>query len=459
MTERTVLGVRCLLLHVHPAPIPIKVGGKIRMRVDDECVPVPAGYWTQVRVETGMFDWSSEPSATPVEDASPSALEIARRFLRESGEASAARLADDKDGDLLRRLGVVTADGLLTNAGAVLFTPTRRPVLDYLHRERSGSPSRVRIERGDASTVEQFTEVMTAIRLAIGSEQLLDESGTTVGSFPALPERARREAVVNAIAHRDWLMDDAVTIELTASMLVVASPGRLVGGVTPENIITHPSVRRSPHLTDVLAKLRLAEREAVGVDTMFLEMLRDGHTAPVIEETAAGVRVALAGGSPDAVWVRALRALDPPELRDDLNVTLLLDHVCRAGFVSATSGAPVLQRSVAEARVALNELASASIRGVPVLRRVDGDPNDEYPAYQLARPARFGPRVRGTSQAQRAEVLLAYVEDRGRISTREAMSLTDVTRPTALSDLDALVGSGDLRHAGAGPTAHYVPAD
>lgn len=456
VTERTVLGVRCLVVHVHPAPVPIKVGGQIRMRVDDACVPVPASHWTQVRVDTGLFDWSAARSGSTVEDVSSTALEIARRFLTESGEASARDLASERDAALLRRLGVVSPDGLLTNAGAVLFRPTERPVLDYLHSDRAGSPSRMRVERGDISTIEQFSEVMTAIRLAVPTDQLLDAGGTTVGTFPALPERARREAVVNAVAHRDWLSGDAVVIELTGSNLVVTSPGRLVGGVTPANIITHPSVRRSPHLTDVLAKLRLAEREAVGVDTMFLEMLRDGHPAPVIEETATAVRVVLAGGHPDLVWVGALRALDPTGLRNDLNVTLLLDHVSRAGFVTASSGAPVVQRSVVETRVALHDLSEATLKGVPVLRRVDGSPDGEDPAYQLTRPAAVGRRARMPLPEHRVALLRDYASDRERISSREAMSLTHVTRPTALGDLESLVAEGRLEPAGAGPTAHYV---
>lgn len=458
VSERTVLGVRCLVLHVHPAPIPIKVGGQVRMRVGDECVPVPATHWTQVRVETGMFDWSADRSGTPATEVSAAAMELARRFLRESGETGAADLARTRDADLLGRLGVVAADGLLTNAGALLLCPTGRPILDYLHRERAGAPSRVRVESGDISGIEQFSEIMTAIRLATPSEQLLDSAGTTVGTFPALPERARREAVVNAIAHRDWLVAEAVTVELTGTTLVVSSPGRLVGGVTPQNIITHPSVRRSPHLTEVLAKLRLAEREAVGVDTMFLEMLRDGHPTPDIEETADSVRVALAGGHPDTHWVRALLALDPVELRDDLNAALLLDHVCRTGFVTSTTGAPVLQRSVAETRVALRELASATVRGTRVLEHVDGDPDHEDPALQLRDSVDLGPRMRGASPELRTGLLRGYVLDRGRITTRAAMALTRATRPTALSDLQELVDEGVLVPAGAGPTAHHVLA-
>ncbi|CAN5908832.1 ATP-binding protein [soil metagenome] len=458
VVERTVLDVRCLAVLAHPSPVPIKVGGRVRMRVDDNCKPVPEGHWFQTRAAIGQYDWSSQASATSAEDVSPTALEAARRFLQESGEPAAADLAESRDGELLRRLDVVTVDGWLSNAGSVLFTRTDRPVLDYIYRDRAGQPSRLRIERGDVGAIEQFTEVMSAVRLALPSAQVLDPSGAAVGTFPALPNRARREAVVNAIAHRDWIDAAPVTIELTGTALVVNSPGRFVGGVTPTNIITHPSVRRSPHLTEVLAKLRLAERQAVGVDTMFLEMLRDGHAAPVIEETATGVRVVLAGGDPDQEWVNALRRLEPPTLLGDLDATLIIDHIARTGYATTSSAATVLQRSSPEAALALSNLRKARIDGRPVIVAVDGDRERDTPAYQLPDPATYGPRSRSNDPDDRAHLLLMYAREKGRITSREAMALTRVTRPTALSDLDALVRDEQLVPAGSGPRAHFVPA-
>lgn len=78
VVERTVLDVRCLAVLVHPSPVPVKVAGRVRMRVDDDCKPVPEGHWFQTRAAIGQYDWSRQASATRAEDVSPTAL-VGRR--------------------------------------------------------------------------------------------------------------------------------------------------------------------------------------------------------------------------------------------------------------------------------------------------------------------------------------------------------------------------------------------
>src|SRR5207302_881580 len=78
------------------------------------------------------------------------------------------------------------------------------------------------------------------------------------------------------------------------------------------NIITHPSAPRHRALAELLAKLRVAEREGVGVDRMVRDMLRVGRARPAIEEIASPmVRTALVGGAPDASWMAFLDELRP----------------------------------------------------------------------------------------------------------------------------------------------------
>lgn len=459
VTERMISGVRCLVIKVHPASEPITVGGKVMMRVEDNCVPVPASAWVQLRVDAGVFDWSAQASSRSIEDVSAIALEHARRLLRDSGEVDAVDLADARDQDLLSRLGVVTADEQLTNAGALLVTDTERPAIDYLYREVAGGSTLQRIEQSGVSLLEQFTAVSEALRVALPRQQITGPSGHTLGQFPALPRRARREAIVNALAHRDWLASRPVTVELIGAALTVVSPGTFVGGVAADNIITHPSERRSPHLTEVLQKLRLAEREAVGVDRMYLDMLAEGHPSPVIEEAEDAIRVVLSGGHPDERWVGMLARMEPSQRRGDLNSVMILDLAARHGFVDAELAAPAIQRSVQEAATALADVREATVSGTPVLRLVAGQPSGDSPVFHVPHGLDVGPRRASTDQPGRAWILSQYVRHRGRISSREAMSLTDVTRPTAIRDLDELVEDGLIRPGGAGPTTHYRLVD
>ena len=123
-------------------------------------------------------------------------------------------------------------------------------------------------------------------------------SGLAVGKVHVLPPLTVREAIVNGLAHRDWGTDTPTTIEHVGTTLAVTSPGGFIGGVTPENIITHPSAPRHRALAMLLAKLRIAEHEGVGVDRMVRDMLRVGYPRPVIEEIGGPmVRAVLIGGA------------------------------------------------------------------------------------------------------------------------------------------------------------------
>ena len=79
------------------------------------------------------------------------------------------------------------------------------------------------------------------------------------------PELAVREALVNALAHRDYRLDGAVSIEHSPQLFTIQSPGPLVAGVSVKNILTHASKPRNPVLAGVAHQLGLAERSGRGV--------------------------------------------------------------------------------------------------------------------------------------------------------------------------------------------------
>ena len=136
--------------------------------------------------------------------------------------------------------------------------------------------------------------------------------GFAHGRMRAIPPGTLREAIVNGVVHRDWLSPLPTTIEHVGDTLTVTSPGGFVGGVTPDNIITHPAVPRYRSLAEAMAKLGLAEREGIGVDRMVRDMLAMGRPAPAISEIGGPcVRVALLGGPPDAAVVDLVATLAP----------------------------------------------------------------------------------------------------------------------------------------------------
>ncbi|MBA4370901.1 MAG: hypothetical protein C0418_04910 [Coriobacteriaceae bacterium] len=103
--------------------------------------------------------------------------------------------------------------------------------------------------------------------------------GFRVEEVPAVPLFALREAMVNAVCHRDYALVGAnIQVRLFADRLEVQSPGGLPGSVTVDNILTE-SYARNPRIADILRDLGYVERHGLGIDNMFTSM-EDAHLPP-----------------------------------------------------------------------------------------------------------------------------------------------------------------------------------
>lgn len=110
-----------------------------------------------------------------------------------------------------------------------------------------------------------------------------------------------REAIVNAIAHRDYsIRGEGIRLLMFSDRLEVYSPGRLPGHVTLENI-KDERYSRNEAIVAVLTDLGYIERLGYGIDRMFAAMQEAGLPAPEFAETAAGFRVTLRSAGDDLV--------------------------------------------------------------------------------------------------------------------------------------------------------------
>jgi ATP-dependent DNA helicase RecG len=99
------------------------------------------------------------------------------------------------------------------------------------------------------------------------------------------PVEALREAVVNAICHRDYTISSAVEIRISRDSLKVWSPGRLASGITlPELFTSHASILRNKGVAQVLYDIGWIERWGGGIQKMRSACLEAGIPEPVFQE-------------------------------------------------------------------------------------------------------------------------------------------------------------------------------
>lgn len=93
-------------------------------------------------------------------------------------------------------------------------------------------------------------------------------------------EEVIREALLNAIAHRDYTINSEIVIKQYPDKIIFSNPGGFPKGVTLENILKVNSTPRSRLLAEIMQKTGLVERSGQGVDKIFSITLSEGKPEP-----------------------------------------------------------------------------------------------------------------------------------------------------------------------------------
>lgn len=122
--------------------------------------------------------------------------------------------------------------------------------------------------------------VLGKIDRAIGTR----ESGSIAPATYELPPDAITEAIVNAIAHRDYNSNASVEVRLFADRLEVWNPGTLPGTLSLESLqVDHPSVPFNPLIAESLYLARYIEKAGSGTQRMIELCLEAGLPKPDYE--------------------------------------------------------------------------------------------------------------------------------------------------------------------------------
>jgi ATP-dependent DNA helicase RecG len=106
------------------------------------------------------------------------------------------------------------------------------------------------------------------------------QEGPFIFNIPYFNNEVIREAINNAVAHRNYGLTSETVIKQYDSRLDIISPGGFPVGVTLENLITISSTPRNRLLTDVLQKTGIVERSGQGIDKIYYQTLKEGKSEP-----------------------------------------------------------------------------------------------------------------------------------------------------------------------------------
>lgn len=448
-------GRRLLLVHVPRGMPPHTTSeGLAKIRVGKDCVPLTGQMLTRLLATGGQRDPTAEiMPGTSDADLDEGELRRLRRMIRVHAQSS--ELARLRGPALLEALGLRTDEGL--TIGAILLAGTTESLQRHVPqheaifiRYRSATRYDIRRDlRGPLLAVLDEIEQLLASLMRI---QTLQEEGFGQLELPDLSWEVAREAVLNALTHRDYFLRQAVQIGLYADRLEITSPGGFIGGITPDNVLRHPPVHRNELLARAFQAIGLVNRVGLGVDRIYEGLLRLGKGVPRYEADEAHVRLILPLPTDERFVLFVAR--EEREGRNlDLDDLLVLRALTAATALDRWSAARVLQLpedQAAERLASLRERAYLVVRG-----------RGRTASYSLRRD--LAERFRGSlayameAPLDEAHVRLRVIQvlgERGTLSNAEIRRISGFSRTQVYRLVRRMADEGEVKIVGKGRGAH-----
>jgi ATP-dependent DNA helicase RecG len=414
-----------------------------KKRLETSCLPLSGTDLMRLSDERRGTDWSVVSSGRGVDEIDPAALLYLRTLVSRSRNAP-EEAATASTIDLMGMLSLSDEQGNLTRAGELLLCKQQGNIANdlvvYQFRETPGGDVRSG-QRWKPPLVTAAMEVFAMIEARIGTIPINLASGQQI-QIEDYPILAVREALANALTHGDLREHRPVTVEHSPQSLMITSPGPLVAGITPENILTHPPRPRFPSLASAMRAMGLAEQYGLGVDRMFKEMIRSGRTVPVLtvsEGELPETTVRFSGGPPNSRIVKFVAGLPIVE-QQDTDALLIISTLVSRRTVNADQLAPIVQRDSDAAQATLLRVSQGTAH---IIEPTPRSSRRRYPDYRLTAAAvsELGPVLAYQSKPKGdiERKIVAHVRDYGSVNNDAVKRLFDVDVYAARDILKDLV--------------------
>jgi ATP-dependent DNA helicase RecG len=239
-----------------------------------------------------------------------------------------ARAADIPSGmkteDVLRNLEVLTDEGM-SNAGALFFS--KRVPKFFLEAkincvlfQGTGKTKILDQQIYEGNIVETHKAAIAYLEAHLNTEYVI-RSGPRQ-EILELPVDALREAILNAIGHRDYRLTGHIQVHISLDRAEIINPGGLVSGLKLADL-GRVSMPRNPLLFALMHRLELVEDVGSGIRRIRTEMKNYGLENPLIETGEAWFSIAFKRKSQDSAIERqgAVRGITPSVARLSEGVT------------------------------------------------------------------------------------------------------------------------------------------
>ena len=285
-----------------PPGWPLNYRDRYLMRAGSSLQPMSVDQIARILSET-QIDFSADlvPGGTQTVFDTAAVAEFRGRWQRKSARSEIAHWST---AELLEN-AELTIDGDPTYAGLILLGTEKamsrhlaqaEVVFEYRSTEASVAyQKRLELRRG---FFLWFDEIWKTINLRNDVQQFRE--GLFKYDIATFDEDSVREAVLNAVSHRDYRDGGSIWIRQWPRLLEIESPGGFPEGITPENIRERQKPRNR-RIAEALARCGLVERSGQGMDLMFRQSIR-GRLCPIPFDQ---LRIACCCGCPATLVIHA----------------------------------------------------------------------------------------------------------------------------------------------------------
>jgi ATP-dependent DNA helicase RecG len=476
-------GVEVLAIEIPTGrPVTSTSAGVYRRRGTDAhgrpvCVPFLVHEIQSREATRGALDYTAliVPQAS-WDDLDPLEIERVRRTIALNRGRADAALLDLSDAEIVRALGLGEGGSERGDrverirVAALLMVGREEAIKRYVPNHEVA----FQVLRGTRVAVNEFVRwplVRAAEEIGLRFDARNQEDELAVGmvrvGVPAHSPSGFREALHNALVHRDYTRMGAVHVQIRESggpngegdEIEVSNPGGFPEQVRLDNILVAPPRPRNPVLADAFKRIGLVERTGRGIDTIFEGQLRYGRQVPdYSRSTVSTVQVVLHDGPANFGLTRLVAERDVPGRRLSLDELLVLNEMVRTQEpIGLGRAATLVQRLEGPTRAVLDRLVESQL--------LDGwDDRRERVYYFTSQVARalgvedLDEDAAAEHAGERERKILDYVSLHGKVTRSVVAELCGLEGREARGVLEKLVRRGELVVRGEKRGAYYERA-
>ncbi|MCD8083754.1 MAG: putative DNA binding domain-containing protein [Clostridiales bacterium] len=264
-----------------PAGLPVQYEGIAWVYEGDAIKAMSEETRRQVYAETGIdFSGTICAGATMDDLDDPSIDNFRTKWIEKSGNKKLGTLTKEQ---LLHDCGAITDEGI-TYAALILFgtnislrkyLPQAEIIFEYRSTEASGPANqREEFRTGFFSCYDRIWELIN-----LRNDKQHYQEGFFVYDISTFNERVVREAILNAISHRNYQMGGNIFIRQYRDRLLIESPGGFPLGITLENMLDRQAPRNRC-IAEMLSLCGMVERSGQGMNLMYELSVQEAKPLP-----------------------------------------------------------------------------------------------------------------------------------------------------------------------------------